>query len=204
MESIVLHNTYICMRHAQSVANEKHIIISDPESGIHSYGLTEEGNKQVLQAIVTDNRIHSLDHIYSSDFLRAYQTASIVAQHCNNIPVIKDERLRERFFGQFEGTSSENYHKVWNMDCTTEYDLACYNVEPIHVVAKRMMSFLLHCEKIHSHKNILIVSHGDPLQVLYAIANGLSPQQFKSLPHFANAEVRVLPSTFTTQEEYVA
>lgn len=203
MKSIVLQNTYLCMRHAQSVANEKRIIVSDPATGIHNYGLTEEGKKQVL-AIVTDNRIHSLDHIYSSDFLRAYQTASIIAQHCNNIPVITDARLRERFFGQFEGTNSENYHKVWDMDCATEYDVACYNVEPVLIVAKRMMSFLFDCEKFHSQKNILIVSHGDPLQVLYAIAHGLKPGQFKTLPHFANAEVRVLPSTFTTQEEYVA
>ncbi len=192
------------MRHAQSVANEKHIIASDPATGITNYGLTEEGKKQVLQAILSNNYIRSVQQIYSSDFLRAYQTASIIALHCNNIPVIIDTRLRERFFGQFEGTNSENYHTVWDMDCATEYDVACYNVEPVHVVAKRMISFLLDCEKKHLQKTILIVSHGDPLQFLWAVANGLFPSQFKSLPHFANAEVRVLPSTFTIQEEYIA
>ncbi len=204
MKSIVLHNTYLCMRHAQSIANKTHVIISDPKAGINNYGLTQEGEQQVLQAIVTNKELLSVNHIYTSDFLRAYQTALIIAQQCNNIPVIKDARLRERFFGQFERTDSENYHKVWDMDCIAENDVACYDVEPIHAVARRMLSFIFDCEKNHYKQNILIVSHGDPLQILYAITHGLSPKQFKSLPHFINAEVRLLPSHFTIQEEYTA
>ncbi|MCX8123943.1 MAG: histidine phosphatase family protein [Spirochaetes bacterium] len=202
MKSIVLHNTYLCMRHAQSEANEQHIIKSDPATAIGSFGLTKEGEKQVLQAIVTDKRLCSITHIYSSDFLRAYQTAEIIARYLNNIPVITDSRLRERYFGQFEGTNSENYHIIWDMDCKLENTTDCYDVEPIHAVAKRMLSFLQDCERIHRHHTILIVSHGDPLQILYAIANGLAPQQFTSLPHFANAEIRQLPKTFAIQEEY--
>ncbi|MEJ5361355.1 MAG: histidine phosphatase family protein [Spirochaetota bacterium] len=204
MKSIVLHNTYLCMRHAQSIANEKHIIISDPETGISKYGLTYEGEHQVLQAIVTNKEIQNITHIYTSDFLRAYQTAKIVARHYNNVPIITDVRLRERYFGQFEGTHSENYHKVWDMDCSKEFDVACYNVESIHAVAQRMLSFVLDCEKNLTNHNILVVSHGDPLQILYAIASGLTAHQFKSLPPFTNAEVRILPSHFTIQEEYVS
>ncbi len=147
MKLIVLHNTYLCMRHAQSTANEEHIIISNPETGISKYGLTQEGERQVLQAIVTNKEIQNITHIYTSDFLRAYQTAIIVAQHCNNVPIITDTRLRERYFGQFEETDSDNYHKVWYMDCSLEFDVACYNVESIHAVAQRMLSFLLDCEK---------------------------------------------------------
>jgi probable phosphoglycerate mutase len=190
------------MRHAQSFANEKHVIISDPATGISKYGLTPEGEHQVLQAIVTTKEMKNITYIYTSDFLRAYQTAIIVAKHYTNVPIIPDSRLRERYFGQFEGTNSENYHKVWDMDCTSEFDVACYNVEPIQAVAQRMLSFLLDCEKKLTNQKILVVSHGDPLQILYAITSGLAAHQFKTLPHFANAEVRILPSHFTIQEEY--
>ncbi|MEW6525171.1 MAG: histidine phosphatase family protein [Spirochaetota bacterium] len=202
MKSIVLHNTYLCMRHAQSTANEKHIIISDPATGVSNYGLTQEGERQVLQAIVTTKEMQNITYIYTSDFLRAYQTAILVAKHCTNVPIIPDSRLRERYFGQFEGTNSENYHKVWDMDCKLEFDAACYDVEPIQAVARRMLSFLLDCEKNLTNQKILIVSHGDPLQILYAIASGLAAHKFKSLPHFTNAEVRILPLHFTIQEEY--
>lgn len=204
MKLIILHNTYLCMRHAQSIANQHHIIVSSPETGINGYGLTQEGEQQVLHAIFTNKEILAVTHIYTSDFLRAYQTAMIISQQLNNIPVKTDVRLRERYFGQFEGTSSENYHKVWDMDCKSEQDIACYNVEPIHAVARRMISFLLDCENTHKNQNILVVSHGDPLQILYAIASVLLAHQFKSLPHFTNAEVRLLPSHFTIPEEYVS
>jgi len=192
------------MRHAQSTANEMHIIVSDPETGTTKYGLTRKGEQQVLEAIVTNKEIVSVEYIYTSDFLRAYQTAMIISQQLNNIPVKTDARLRERYFGQFEGTNSENYNKVWDMDCKLEFDVACYDVEPIHAVARRMLSFLLDCEKSHNNQNILIVSHGDPLQILYAVASGVAAHQFKSLPHFANADVRLLPSQFTIAEEYVS
>lgn len=204
MKSIALHNTYLCMRHAQSTANEMHIIVSDPETGTTTYGLTRKGEQQVLEAIVTNKEILSVNYIYTSDFLRAYQTAMIISQQLNNITVKTDARLRERYFGQFEGTNSENYNKVWDMDCKLEFDVACYDVEPIHAVARRMLSFLLDCEKSHNNQNILIVSHGDPLQILYTLASGLAAHQFKSLPHFANADVRLLPSQFTIAEEYVS
>ncbi|MDH7552763.1 MAG: histidine phosphatase family protein [Spirochaetota bacterium] len=204
MKSIVLHNTYLCMRHAQSTANEKHIIISDPATGISNYGLTKEGERQALEAIVTNKEMQNISYIYTSDFLRAYQTAILVSRLCNNVPVITDARLRERYFGLFEGTNSENYHKVWDMDCSSEYDVACHNVEPIHSVARRMLSFLLDSEIHPTNQKILVVSHGDPLQILYAVTRGLAAHQFKSLPHFANAEIRILPSHFTIPEEYLS
>ncbi|MGB4270743.1 MAG: histidine phosphatase family protein [Spirochaetota bacterium] len=203
MATIILHNQYFLMRHAQSVANEKHIIVSNPASALEHYGLTPLGEKQVMQAIAHNKWLDSINYIYTSDFLRAYQTASLVGQMVK-VPILVDYRLRERYFGQLEGTDSENYHKVWDMDCSKEFDVACYNVESIHAVAQRMLSFVLDCEKNLTNHNILVVSHGDPLQILYAIASGLTAHQFKSLPPFTNAEVRILPSHFTIQEEYVS
>jgi broad specificity phosphatase PhoE len=203
MKSIELHNNYLCMRHARSIANEQHIIVSDPTTGIGQYGLTFEGKKQVFEAIAKNDALWKITHIYSSDFLRAYQTARIVAKHMNNMPVITDARLRERYFGRFEGSDSENYHAVWDMDCASEFDAACLDVEPVRSVAKRMLSFVLDCENRHREGVILVVSHGDPLQILYAIAKGVPAHRFATLPHFTNAEVRLLPVKFSVQKELV-
>ena len=156
-----------------------------------------------MEAIAHTNELYDVKQIYTSDFLRAYQTALLVA-HITKADVITDIRLRERFFGQFEGTDSENYHKVWNMDCKQENSQICYDVEPLHSVAKRMLSFVLDCESYYVNTLLLIVSHGDPLQILFAKANGLQPHQFRTLPHFANAEIRHLPSHFAIEKEYLS
>ena len=191
------------MRHAQSKANQMHIIVSNPEAGVHDYGLTQEGNNQVLKAIAHCNELKSVEYIYTSDFLRAYETAMIIARHMNIINVKLDIRLRERYFGQFEGTDSENYQRIWDMDCRNVNDPVCYDVEPIHTVAKRMISFLIDCKNHHTNDTILVVSHGDPLQILYALSIGLPVNNFRSASHFNNAELRLLPSRFTIDEELI-
>jgi len=42
-------------------------------------------------------------HIFSSDLIRAYRTASAVAQHHPHVPFVPTTRLRERDFGELEG-----------------------------------------------------------------------------------------------------
>lgn len=189
------------MRHAESVANALHIIVSDPKYGVHDYGLTPHGHMQVKQAIEHFTRLEQVTCIYASDFLRAYQTAAIISKQYGNIPLITDLRLRERYFGQFESTNSKNYEKIWDMDCSNTS--LCYDVESIVSVVKRMMSFIRECEKKHNHEKLLIVSHGDPLQILFTISLGFPYTKFRSLPHFANAEIRVLPHIIPTSLEVV-
>lgn len=204
MKLFTAHNTYVCMRHAKSTANEMRIIISHPDNGISQYGITEEGRTQISMALAHYKELRMINHIYSSDFLRAYQTALMVAHHNGGLPVTTDGRLRERYFGIFEGTSSDNYHKVWDMDCTHNNDAACYEAEPISSVARRMLSFIKECELNHSEKTILVVSHGDPLQILFAVSQELSPNAFTSVPHFTNSEVRILPHQFFVQKELMS
>lgn len=48
------------------------------------------------------------DKIYSSPLIRAYETACLIRGH-RNIPIIRDERLKEISFGEMEGKSYE----VW-------------------------------------------------------------------------------------------
>ncbi|HQQ49710.1 MAG TPA: histidine phosphatase family protein [Spirochaetota bacterium] len=203
MHSLQLHNTYLLMRHAQSKANHMHIIVSNSEVGVNDYGLTQEGKNEVMKAIAHCNELKSVEYIYTSDFLRAYETSMIIAGHMNIIHVKFDIRLRERYFGQFEGTDSGNYQRIWDMDCCNVHDPVCYDVEPIHTVAKRMISFLFDCETNHINDTILIVSHGDPLQILYTVSIGLPINKFKTASHFNNAELRLLPSRFTIDEELI-
>jgi broad specificity phosphatase PhoE len=66
------------MRHGQSKANLKEIIISHPENGLlEKYGLTELGRQQARQSAAS-SPLTKDTLILSSDFSRARQTAEIV------------------------------------------------------------------------------------------------------------------------------
>lgn len=47
----------------------------------------------------------SFDVIYSSPLIRAYETACLIRGH-RNIPIIRDDRLKEICFGDYEGLDS--------------------------------------------------------------------------------------------------
>ena len=51
------------------------------------------------------------DKIYSSPLIRAYETACLIRSNKDNIPIIRDERLREIHFGDFEGQSAIELQK---------------------------------------------------------------------------------------------
>lgn len=53
------------------------------------------------------------DRIYSSPLIRAYETACLIRGH-RNIPIIRDDRLREINFGVLEGT---HYSEWLKEDC---------------------------------------------------------------------------------------
>jgi hypothetical protein len=56
--------------------------------------------------------------VFASDFLRTRHTAEALCQALGQDvdQITYDVRLRERYFGDFNGTSSDNYPLVWNED----------------------------------------------------------------------------------------
>lgn len=52
----------------------------------------------------------------SSGFSRARQTAEIVRAHLGTPEVVIAEALRERCFGDWEGSATGNYARVWAAD----------------------------------------------------------------------------------------
>lgn len=57
-------------------------------------------------------KVH-FDRIYSSPLIRAYETACLIRGY-RNIPIIRDDRLREIHFGSLEGT---HYSEWLKEDC---------------------------------------------------------------------------------------
>jgi broad specificity phosphatase PhoE len=191
MNSGILNNTYYIMRHGESLANVQKLIVSSPEIGISEYGLTDEGKRQTEQSSKKYDGIKNLV-IFSSDFKRAYQTALIVKSVLQNEnDIILSELLRERFFGDFDMKDNSNYELVWENDLKDQ----CHNINNVESVAsvlKRMLDQISEIESSFKEMNIMLVSHGDSLQILQAKFLSLNPSLHRSVAHLHPAEIRKL------------
>jgi glucosyl-3-phosphoglycerate phosphatase len=187
-----LANRFSIMRHGQSKANARGIIVSRIENDRRGdFGLTELGRQQVLAAArrcgLPEGTV-----ICSSDFSRARQTAGIMRACLGAAEVVIAEALRERCFGDWEGTPTANYACVWAADEASAGRGFDNHVEPATAVLDRATAFLVALEGRYSGRDILLVSHGDTLQILQAGFLRLDPSRHRSLPELATAEVRRL------------
>ena len=111
-----LKNRYFIMRHGESKANVAGILLSHPKDGTVTFGLSEKGKQQVKDSILKNDILDSDVIIYSSDFLRAKETAEIIKKLLGTKKVALHKNLRERYFGKFDKTDLKNLNIVWKKD----------------------------------------------------------------------------------------
>jgi probable phosphoglycerate mutase len=186
-----LVNRFSVMRHGQSKANVAGIIVSRIESDRRGdYGLSELGGQQAL-AMARGCGLPRNMVICSSDFSRARQTAEIVRAQLGAAKVVIAEALRERCFGEWEWSSTGNYARVWAVD-ETDPEHADGGVEPAAAVLDRTTALIVDLERRYSGRDVLLVSHGDPLQILQAGFLRIGSSSHRSLPMLETAEIRPL------------
>jgi glucosyl-3-phosphoglycerate phosphatase len=191
-----LHNQYILLRHGRSEANDKRLIISRPDEGIAAYGLTTKGKAQVVASITKAQTKDWLDKntiIYTSDFKRCVETAEIAksALHANH-SIVVSPCLRERYFGRFDNKSVYNLGRVFLNDIGRRKSNP-HAVEPVDSVVDRATQLILELESKYKGKTILLVAHGDLLQIMQASFESLNLAQHLILRHWQTAEIRRLP-----------
>lgn len=184
-----LRNRYVIMRHGQSMANVRGIIVSDPRDGAsRAYGLSALGREQA-RASARQCGLPASTVIFSSGFSRAAQTAEITRTCLGADTVQVAEALRERHFGEWEGAPSGNYAHVWAADAE-DPDRGPAGAEPAAAVLDRVTAFVARVEAAYEDRDVLLVSHGDTLQILQAGFLRVSPGAHRSLPHLETGEMR--------------
>ena len=180
------------MRHGHSIANLEGIIVSHPENGVNDYGLSKEGRAQVLNTMQTNNRLDSNTLIVSSDFMRAQESAEIAHDLLKcRLPVCFDLRLRERYFGELELGADSYYSEVWKED-ENNPDSRLRGVESVNQVMKRVTAVVSEYEKKITSATLLLVSHGDALQILQTAFSKQSASKHRYRQHLDTAEIRQL------------
>jgi len=191
-----LKNRYFILRHGESKANVAEIIVSYREHGAHdNFTLTEQGERQIRSSVQEAKEKGILDSgviMYSSPFSRCKRTAEIAKEVLGiegNIHF--DDRLRERWFGDFERTHNSNYQKVWDEDIK-DATHKNFNTESPQEVQERTVSLIDDLENKYKGKKILLVSHGDALQILQTAFLNKSAKEHRQLPHLHTGEIKEL------------
>lgn len=128
----------------------------------------------------------------SSLFRRAKETAEIIhtVLECTQ-PLEINEALNERSFGSYDLKDSSIVYETWKNDALDAVNTQD-GIENVMSVLSRTSRLIKQLEERYTNKDIILVSHGDPLRILLAGFANVEPNQHASIRHFDNAEVRVL------------
>lgn len=168
-----MNNHYFLLRHGEALSNQRLIISCWPEKFYNP--LTKKGEKQTKKASQKLKK-ENIDLIFSSDLNRTRQAAEIVSKELN-LPIYFDKRLREINSGIFKGRPIIEYEKIFSKE-EEKFSKRPPKGESWNDVRKRMLDFLKELEKKHKNKNILIISHGDPLWLLEGKLRGFNQKDF--------------------------
>ncbi|XP_073012595.1 uncharacterized protein [Typha latifolia] len=180
-----LRNNYWILRHGKSIPNERGLIVSSLENGTNpEFGLASQGIDQarlageLLQKVLKERNILPDDvRICYSPFARTVDTAKVVASvlgisfessRCKEMI-----EIRERYFGpSFELLSHDKYAEIWALDEKDPFR-SPEGGESVADVASRLATALAAIEAEFQGCTVLIVSHGDPLQILQTVLNAV-------------------------------
>ena len=138
-------------RHGQTDWNVQKRVMGRCDEPLNKKGVDQA--EEIRNNLLNTN----IDLIICSPLQRAKQTAEIINKN-RNIPIIYDQRIVERDFGEFEGMQIQDFdfHGYWNYYKNEQYKIA----ENIQDFFKRIYDFLDDITKKYHYKNILIVAHG--------------------------------------------
>lgn len=138
------------MRHGESENNVADILSSTITDG---YPLTAKGREQVAAQAEKLAKEERIDAIIASPLLRTYETAEIVAKKVE-APLFKDARLKEPFFGDFEGKSFKAYAAK-----SKSHKLEDVNGESSASIRKRTGELIQEVDSKYKGKTVLLVTH---------------------------------------------
>ena len=162
------------MRHGQAISNTKDIVSCWPEKFYNP--LTELGKQQVRES-AEKLKNKKIDLIFSSDLLRAQQTAGTVAKLLK-IKIKFDKRLREQNSGVFNGQPMSRLKTFFGKRGLRRFKIKPRNGETYVDIEKRMLDCIKSIDEKFKGKNILIVSHGKSIDLAEAAVRNIPNKDF--------------------------
>ena len=161
----------ILIRHGETEWNSQKRMQGHSNSDLSSVGQAQ------IQALGQWMKIVPFDHIYSSDSLRAKQTAEAITQFSGHELKI-DLRLREKNLGVFEGLTSEEarerHPEVFRLFKTAGSKYVIDEGESTQQLQDRALEIVNEIRIKHPEERVLLVTHGGFIRVVMKHSLGLS------------------------------
>ena len=176
----------ILVRHGQSVGNLTRRFIG------HGYApLTELGHRQAEASAVFLDR-YKIDAIYSSDLMRAYQTAEHTAKR-QGCEIKTDPQLREIFAGEWESMSydeiAEKYPALYQTWMTDTGNARLPGGESVGELRERARAALEGIALKNTGKTVAIFTHATPIRALRSVWQGDELDKIKEYGWVSNASI---------------
>lgn len=160
----------LAVRHGETAWNRDTRIQGHTDIDLNEHGRWQAA--QLAQAL----RDEPIDAFYASDLSRAFETAQAVAQ-LQGKTVTKHLGLRERHFGQFEGCTWAQLESDWPEESSAWRrrvpDFAPVGGESLLQLQARVVQTMNDIASRHPGEQVLVVSHGGVLDILYRAATRL-------------------------------
>jgi broad specificity phosphatase PhoE len=138
--------------------------------------LNEQGRQQA-KALARLLDTFQVDAVYSSDLIRAYETAQLLTAH-RGLDIVKDARLREINLGNFQGLTREEIRRTYPLEYDRWHNDDSYVVpqgESRLQLQARVVKAWQEITAIAAGDNILLVAHGGTIRWLLAFL--FTPEQ---------------------------
>ncbi|MEC7407011.1 MAG: 2,3-diphosphoglycerate-dependent phosphoglycerate mutase [Candidatus Thermoplasmatota archaeon] len=174
----------ILIRHGQSVWNAENRFTGWTDVELSERGVGEAERAGDLLSEIRFGVVHT------SGLIRAQKTAEIIMSRNNvsgKIPVMKDQRLNERHYGDLQGLNkaetaekhgAEQVH-IWRRS----FDVPPPGGESLKMNAERTIPYFEEeiVPDLKEGKNVLVSAHGNSLRSIVMHIESISPEEIVSL-----------------------
>ena len=170
----------VLVRHGQSEWNLKNLF-----TGWRDVDLTEKG---VAEARDAGRKLKAqgikFDVAYTSALKRAQRTLELMLTELGQtgIPVIKDQALNERDYGDLVGLNKDDARKKWGEEQVhiwrRSYDIAPPGGESLKDTLARALPYYVTeiLPRVLRGERVLVAAHGNSLRALIMVLEKLSPE----------------------------
>ena len=175
----------VLVRHGQSEWNKKNLFTGwkDPE-------LTDLGIEEAIKAgKLLKTKEMKFDIMFTSDLFRAQETGRLILENMNqlDIPVIKNQSLNERNYGDLAGLNKDDAREKWGEEQVhiwrRSFDIPPPGGESLKDTAERVLPYF-HSEilpKVEEGLDVLVAAHGNSLRALVMELEGISSDDIVKL-----------------------
>lgn len=172
----------ILIRHGQSLWN-----LENRFTGWVDVPLTAQGREEARSA-AEKIRDYRFDVAYTSALTRAQHTLATILETLGlDTPVIKDQALNERMYGELQGMNKDEMRRLYGDEQVKiwrrSYDVPPPGGEALKDTAARTVPFFERCimGDIRQGKNVLVVAHGNSNRAIVMKLENLSKEEVLEL-----------------------